>query len=103
PEPDGAIVGAADGENATSEANFDENVLRAEDAVAVDVTANSGDFSGLDKGENRPREGVEREGNEGQTLAGLGGNPALPVGGVPFVLAENEAVTNVQNEIEAPS
>ena len=34
----------------TSEPNFDENVLTAKSSVAVDVTANSGAFSGLDKG-----------------------------------------------------
>jgi hypothetical protein len=103
PEREGAAVGAAAGENATSEANFDENVLRVENEGAVEVTAISGGFSGLDKGENQPREGVVRVDDEGQPLAGLGGNVALPIGGVRFVLTENEAVTSVPNEIEAPS
>jgi hypothetical protein len=103
PEREGAIVGAANGENATSKANFDENVLRPENEVAVEVTANLVDFSGLDKGENRPRECVVREDHEGQTFARLGGSLALPEGGVPFVLTEKDAVTNVPNDIEAPS
>jgi hypothetical protein len=128
-------VSASAVENTTSEPNFDSNVLRIENAVSVDVTANSGELSGLDKGGNRPREGVIREDYEGrtlarqgegidvagsdisaavehggaaselggQTLARLGGSLALPGGGVPFVLTENDAVTNSPNEIEAPS
>jgi hypothetical protein len=41
----------------TSEPNFDEDVIRAEKEYPVDVAANFGGFSGLDKGGERAKGG----------------------------------------------
>ena len=60
----------------TSEANFDENVVREETSATVDVTANFGEFSALDKGgasaESGGRRTEDRGRREGEPSAGGG-------------------------------
>jgi hypothetical protein len=76
----------------TSEPNFDENVLTAKSSVAVDVTANSGAFSGLDKrGEGKgasqnpkseirnPKGGLEVQGEANVRGATRDRNPARSI------------------------
>jgi hypothetical protein len=76
----------------TSEPNFDENVLTAKNPVAVDVTANSGAFSGLDKrGEGKdasqnpkseirnPKGGLEVQGEANVRGATRDRNPARSI------------------------
>ena len=47
------------GENDVNEANFDQTGIVSESAEANQVTANSGDFSGLDKGKDGGRTGED--------------------------------------------
>jgi len=49
------------GENAPSEANFDETMSSVEAQESIQVTANSGDLAGLDNGVDQPGENITPE------------------------------------------
>jgi len=63
------------GENAPSEANFGETMGIVEPQKPIQVTANPGAPSGLDKGAAQPAEGSTPEHGIGQASASESGNP----------------------------
>jgi hypothetical protein len=62
-------------ESATNEANFDETMSSVEPQESIQVTANSGAFSGLDNGVAQPGEGGTPEPGKRQGSAPASGNP----------------------------
>jgi len=63
------------GANAPNEANFDETMSMVEAQEAIQVTANSGDLSGLDNGAAQPGDGSTPEHGEAPGSGSASGNP----------------------------
>ncbi len=63
------------GENAPNEANFDETISIVEAQDSIQVTANPGAISGLDKGVAQPGEDSTPEQGKAQGSGSANGNP----------------------------